>query len=61
MQPDDPMLTVEEVARELRVLPDTVRRWLRQKKLRGIMLANRRAWRIRTSELQRFIEDRAHD
>ena len=32
---DEPLLTVQEVAEQLRVNPETVRRWLRQGKLRG--------------------------
>jgi len=54
VQPDDPVLTVDEVARELRAAPDTVRRWLRQGKLRGFSFGSRKAWRIRSSELARF-------
>jgi excisionase family DNA binding protein len=53
---DDRSLTVQEIAELLRVNPETVRRWLRQKRLRGTMLGGDRAgYRIAESELRRFI------
>ena len=39
----DRLLTVQEVAERLRINPETVRRWLRQGKLEGVMLGGDRA------------------
>jgi excisionase family DNA binding protein len=54
---DDKVLTVEEVAERMRVNPETVRRWLRTKQLRGVRMNTGRgggAYRILESELLRF-------
>ncbi|MBX6754529.1 MAG: helix-turn-helix domain-containing protein [Thermorudis peleae] len=53
------MLTVREVADQLRVSPETVRRWLRDGKLRGLWISDRGGWRIPASELARFIQERS--
>jgi excisionase family DNA binding protein len=53
----DELLTVEQVAAELQLHPDTVRRYIREKKLRSIRLSNT-AHRIRRSELERFLKER---
>jgi excisionase family DNA binding protein len=59
---DDPLLTVEEVARIVRVNPETVRRWLRDGLLRGVRPGSRRlGYRIRRSELQRFLSGEPRD
>ena len=53
---DEPLLTVQEVAAQLRVNPETVRRWLRQGKLRGRLLGGDRAgYRIPASEVKRLV------
>jgi excisionase family DNA binding protein len=53
---DDELLTVPEVAKALRVTPETVRRWLRSGKLRGVGPYSRAGgWRIRRSEVERFL------
>ena len=53
---DDRLLTVQEVAERLRVNPETVRRWLRQGRLRGVMPGGDRAgYRVAESELRRFL------
>jgi excisionase family DNA binding protein len=49
---------VPEVAERLRVDPETVRRWLRAGKLRGMLLSQQGGYRISDSELQRFIAER---
>ena len=54
---ESPYLTVAEVADQLRVDQETVRRWLRDRKLRGTNLG-RAGWRITQAELNRFLEDR---
>ncbi len=50
------LLTVREVAERLRSSPETVRRWLRQGKLRGFRPGGAKlGYRVPESELQRFI------
>lgn len=49
------VLTVKEVAEALRVQPETVRVWLRSGRLHGMDLGGRVGWRIRESELERFM------
>ncbi len=49
-------LTVPEVAERFRVTEDTVRRWLRERRLRGFMPGGARSgYRIRESEIERFV------
>ena len=53
---DEELLTVDEVARRLKLHPETVRRWIRAGKLRAIRLGSDRAGlRIRVSEVQRLL------
>lgn len=50
------MLTVQEVAEQVRTTPATVRRWLRAGRLRGVMPGGTKVgYRVRESELQRFL------
>ena len=50
------LLTVREVAERLRSSPETVRRWLRQGKLRGFRPGGTKlGYRVPESELVRFI------
>ena len=52
------LLTVTEVAEQLRVSEETVRRWLRDGRLRGRRLPSTRAgWRIPASEMRRFVAE----
>jgi excisionase family DNA binding protein len=54
----DRLLTVLEVAQHLRVHPETVRDWLRQKKLKGFRPGGTKSgWRIRESEIERFVRE----
>ncbi len=55
---DEQFLTVEEVADRLRVSQEAVRNWLRKGDLRGFSLGRKAGWRIRPSELDRFVADR---
>ena len=47
---DSPLLTVEEAAKQLRVSPDTIRRFLRDKKMRGVRVGGQ--WRIPKNAVQ---------
>jgi excisionase family DNA binding protein len=50
------LLTVAEVAGRLRTHPETVRRWMRDGKLRGIRLGGPKlGWRVAEAELERFL------
>lgn len=50
------LLTVREVAERLRSSPETVRRWLREGKLRGFQPGGTKlGYRVPEDELQRFI------
>jgi excisionase family DNA binding protein len=51
-------LTVRDIAEQLAVSEDTVRRWLRERRLRGFIPGGPRSgYRIRESELERFIAE----
>lgn len=52
---EDRYLTPEEVAERINVKPATVRGWLRDGTLKGAKFG--RVWRVRESELQRFIRE----
>jgi excisionase family DNA binding protein len=53
---EERLLTVEDVARRLQASPFTVRRWLREGRLKGVMLGGKKlGYRITESELQRFL------
>ena len=55
---DEQFLTVGEVAGRLRVSEEAVRNWLRKGQLRGMSLGRKAGWRVRPSELERFIAER---
>jgi excisionase family DNA binding protein len=48
-------ITVDEVARELRVSPKTVRAWLGEGKLRGFKVSHK-VWRIQRQDFERFVQ-----
>ncbi|HEU5376150.1 MAG TPA: helix-turn-helix domain-containing protein [Ktedonobacteraceae bacterium] len=50
----DELLTIDQVAIELQLHPDTVRRYIREKKLKPTRVGGR--LRIRRSELDRFLQ-----
>ncbi len=52
---DDEVLSVEQVARELKVNPETVRGWIRSGELVAIDLGG---YRIKRSDLNDFLERR---
>ena len=57
----DEWLTVAEVATDLKVTTETVRRWLREGKLQGAILSDRGGWRVRRSEVDAFMVARGGD
>ena len=52
------MLTVKQIAEHLNVHVNTVRRWLESGQLHGVNLGGSTGWRIRQSELERFLKER---
>jgi excisionase family DNA binding protein len=55
---EDRWYTVEEIVGKLQVHEQTVRRWLREGELHGVLLGRKAGWRIRSSEIDRFIAER---
>ena len=53
--PHDQLLTTPEVARLLRVTPETVRRLGRRGRLRGFVLSDKSGWRFWRSDVEAFI------
>ena len=53
-QKDLDLMTVDEVARQLRVSPKTVRGWLVQGRLHGFKLTPK-VWRIQREDFQAFV------
>ncbi len=53
---EDRWLTVSQVAEELQVHEETVRRWLRQGRLEGHNFSGRTGYRIRKSAVAKFME-----
>ncbi len=52
----DELLTIDQVAAELQLHPDTIRRYIREKRLKAVRVGGT-ALRIRRSELDRFIRE----
>lgn len=57
MNPDE-LLNVAQVAHELGVHEDTVRKWIREKQLKAAYLGRRGGYRIRRSAMDEFIRKR---
>lgn len=55
---DEQWLTVEDVVTLLKVHEETVRKWLREGTLRGVLLSRKSGYRIRASDLDRFLAER---
>lgn len=54
---NEPALKVSEVAAQLKLNPETIRRWLASGKLHGFRLGKTSAgWRIPASEVRRITE-----
>lgn len=54
----DEWLDVEQVADELGVHVETVRKWIREKQLNAVSLGRRGGYRIRRSALEDFLRRR---
>lgn len=54
----DELLDVEQVADELGVHVETVRKWIREKQLNAVNLGRRGGYRIRRSALEEFLRKR---
>jgi len=54
---EDEMLTVSEIAARMRVTESTVRRWLRLRRMRGILTGRKAGYRVPLSEYERFIRE----
>ena len=50
-------LTVDDVAKRLKVHSATVKRWLRDGKLGGFLISDRTGWRVSEEDLARFIAE----
>lgn len=52
---EERLLTIKEVADVLRLNPETVRRWVRAGKIRGILMgSDKGGYRISSSEVERI-------
>ena len=54
----DEWLNVEQVADELSVHVETIRKWIREKQLNAVSLGRRGGYRIRRSVLEEFLRRR---
>lgn len=59
MSTKDELMTVETVADELSVSPKTVRTWIKEKKLVAVDLG--KEYRVRRTDLNKFLRDRQTD
>jgi excisionase family DNA binding protein len=54
------LLTVDQVAAELQMHPDSIRRYIREGKLNAVRISST-VVRVKRSELDKFIQDRSTD
>jgi excisionase family DNA binding protein len=52
------LLTIEQVAERLQLHPDTIRRYIRERKLPGVRISAT-VVRVKKSDLDKFIEERS--
>ncbi len=55
------LMTVEEVSDQLKVHPESVRRWLREGRLTGYRISRRGGWRIRPDSVREMLESSPQD
>jgi excisionase family DNA binding protein len=53
----DELLTTEEIAKELKYHIETVRKWIREGKLKATRI-NKKEYRVKRSELERFLAEK---
>ena len=58
IETQDRWLTVDEAAAQIQVHPETIRRWLRDGRVVGVLISRAGGYRIRQSELDRFLAER---
>lgn len=56
----DDLLTIEQVAEKLQLHPDTVRRYIRERKLPAVRISAT-VVRVKQSDLDKFIQERYTD
>ena len=55
---DERWFTVEQIAQQIQVSEQTVRRWLRDGSIRGHSFGGKAGWRVKESDLNKFLETR---
>jgi excisionase family DNA binding protein len=55
---DERWFTVEQIAQQIQVSEQTVRRWLRDGSLRGHTFGGKAGWRVKESDLNTYLETR---
>ncbi len=55
MENEKPFITVDDAAAYLDVHPQTIRRWLRDGRLRGVMINRAAGYRIPRQEVERVL------
>ena len=53
-------LTVEEICDRLQLHPQTVRRWLRDGELHGVLIGDRAGYRVHPDDLLAFLRSRGY-
>ena len=53
-------LTVEDICDRLQVHPQTVRRWLREGALHGVLIGDRGGYRVHPDDLAAFLRARGY-
>lgn len=51
----DELLTVAQIAEQVQVTPETVRRWINNGQLRGHAVTRRTGYRVRRTDLNEFL------
>ena len=51
----DELLTVAQIAEQVQVTPETVRRWIKTGQLRGHAVSRRLGFRVRRADLNEFL------
>ena len=57
---NDELMTTEEIAKELKYHIETVRKWIREGKLKATRI-NRKEYRVKRSELTRFLAEKPQE